>query len=376
MRILIANYEYPPLGGGASNASWFMAKALSQQGHEVTVLTSAFGELRGTISEEGVEVVRVPCLRRSKDRSGILEMTSYVVSSFLFVLGMFRKKKFGGVISFFTIPGGHVGWVGKVFFGIPYIVSLRGGDVPGLVPELTRMHRFLTPFRRMLLKQAKAVIANSESLAQLSIAVDPWPVDVVYNGVDADFYCPGEKIGDGVFHLLFVGRFQTQKNLFFLLEQLGQLPKDKNFVLHLVGDGPLGPELKRFALSLGLDDKVVWHGWMDKQSLRTVYQQVDCLVHPTLYEGMPNTILEAMAAGLPVIASNVGGNDNLVIDGETGYLFSLDDAEQFRSRVLDLIDHRDRAVRFGCNGREKVARSYTWDSVASQYMKIFEVGSN
>ena len=78
---------------------------------------------------------------------------------------------------------------------------------------------------------------------------------------------------------------------------------------------------------LGIEDCLVWHGWVEKGRLREIYRSADCLVNPSLYEGMPNVVLEAMACGLPVIASRVPGNDAVVRHGETGWLFDLDKPE-------------------------------------------------
>ena len=190
------------------------------------------------------------------------------------------------------------------------------------------------------------MVANSHGLKEMSERADPFPVRVIPNGVDTDFFCPGENLEKAKhrpFVFLFVGRFQMQKNLFYLIDQVAFLRRSGvgPFVLHLVGDGPQREELQNHAKHLGIEECLVWHGWLEKGCLREIYRSSDCFVNPSLYEGMPNVVLEAVACGLPVIASRVAGNDAVVRDGETGRLFDLGDPEAFRS-ALTGNDRRSR----------------------------------
>lgn len=379
MNLLIVNYEYPPLGGGASNASWFMAKALLAQGHVVSVLTSSYRELRGRTNENGIVVHRIPTIRRVRDRSNIIEMATFVVSGLFRLASIIRQERIEAAIVFFTIPCGPIGYLAKKLHGIPYVISLRGGDVPGLVPELAGMHRMLQPLRRLILRNAQAIVANAPGLAVLSERTDPYCVKVIPNGVNTDFFLPPDDTGNSEsirsrpFQLIFVGRFHPQKNLFFLLDQLGEIiNKNITFHLHLIGDGPERGRLEQYADKLGLSGSVIWHGWVDKDSLRLAYQQADCMVNPSLYEGMPNTVLEAMACGLPVIASNIPGNVDVVRDGVTGYLFDLGKPEQLRECIERLISSPPGLAKaLGCKGRDWVVAEFSWTDVARRYADIF-----
>jgi glycosyltransferase involved in cell wall biosynthesis len=251
-----------------------------------------------------------------------------------FVLAKHRPD---AILIFFLLPSGPIGAIAKLFFGLPYVVSLRGGDVPGLVSQLNLIHKTVAPLRHFVLKHARAVVANSDGLRKLSEAADRYPIRVIPNGVDADFFRP-DRTGfrpdrsHGPLRILFVGRFQEQKNLPFLLRQFARLPLGR-FELHLVGDGPQKKTLRDLAKQLGIEGSIVWHGWMPRAALPQVYQSADCLVNPSLYEGMPNAVLEAMACGLPVVASKVPGNDALVLDGETGFLFELEEPARSHGRV-------------------------------------------
>ena len=96
------------------------------------------------------------------------------------------------------------------------------------------------------------------------------------------------------------------------------------------------------------------------------------MINPSLNEGMPNTVLEAMACGLPVIASNIPGNVDVVKDGVTGYLFDLGNPEQLRERIARLICSPELAKNLGRKGRDWVVAEFSWTDVAKRYADIFE----
>ena len=372
MKFLLVNHEYPPVGAGAATATEAIARNFLVLGHHVAVLTANYDDLPSYSAEDGIAVHRIKCARKRADRSSIFGMMTFALAALLSLPSILRKHQPDGLIVFFSIPSGPIGVVAKFFFGVPYVVSLRGGDVPGLVPELNLVHNLVAPLRRLVLKHARAVVSNSEGLRKLSEAEDRHPVRVIANGVDTEFFRP--EVTSSVpleqpLRILFAGRLQKQKNLTFLFEQLARLPAG-TFELHLVGDGPEKRHLEDLAAHLGIEDAITWHGWVPRKALPALYRSADCLVNPSLYEGMPNIVLEAMACGLPVIASKVPGNDALVRDGETGFLFGLQDPAGLTSALIQLRD-ADLCRRLGACGRARAAQFFSWKTVASDYANLF-----
>jgi glycosyltransferase involved in cell wall biosynthesis len=376
MKILLINYEYPPIGGGAATATAAIAQHLASLGHTVTVLTSRFRDLKGTVWEGDVLIVRCPAIRNCPDRSGILEMFSFLVSAGLMLGRVIRKHRIEASIVFFSFPCGPLGLWGLKRGNVPYVISLRGGDVPGNEAGLNTLHRLLAPLRRLIFRRSVAVVANSPGLKEMSERADPYPVRVIPNGVDTDFFHPLENHDEPAhrpFAFLFVGRFQMQKNLFYLFDHVDSLRRSGagSFVLHLVGDGPQQDALRKHAKKLGIEDCLVWHGWVDKGSLREIYRNADCFVNPSLYEGMPNVVLEAMACGLPIIASHVLGNDEVVRQGETGWLFDLSKPDAFRTALRIMLENPGQARRMGKKGRAWVLEAFSWRRVAEAYADLF-----
>jgi glycosyltransferase involved in cell wall biosynthesis len=376
MRLLLVNYEYPPVGAGAATATQAIARKLVALGHEVTVLTGRYRDLPRESNEAGVTVRRILCLRRNADRSNVFEMFGFTLSSLLALPSVRARYRPEALIVFFSLPSGPIGAAAHFFYQIPYLVSLRGGDVPGLTPEVNWIHKLFSPLRRLILRNAVAVIANSEGLRKLSEAADPIRVQVIPNGVDTEFFQPALPEAETPsqsrpLRILFVGRFQGQKNLPCLIEQCAHLPAG-SFELHLVGDGPLHAELRTLADQLGIAAAITWHGWLPRPGLRDVYRSADCFVNPSLYEGLPNAVLEAMASGLAVIASRVPGNEELVTPGETGLLFDLDDPPQLAGHLRTLANDVGLSQRMGQAGRRVAERRYSWRNVAECYLELLK----
>ncbi len=373
MNILLINYEFPPLGAGASTATWHIGKELADMGHKITVITSSYKNNFGYESKKGMTIFRCPAIRKKVSESNILEMLSFVISAFFFLPWIIIKHKIKGTIVFFSFPCGPLGLWAKVLFKVPYIISLRGGDVPGNEKGLDRIHNILKPLRRFIYKKSKVVVANSIGLKKIAQTSDPFPITMIPNGIDTSFFKPlkVKNKKNGV-HFVFTGRISEQKNLFYMFEQFAILKKSckKDLMLHIAGDGPLKNRLEKFVNELGISDSVKWHGWVDKKTILKLNQGADCFINPSFYEGMPNAVLEAMACGLPAIASNVPGNKDVVVDGENGFLFDLGDHRKINEALNKIIETPCLCSRLGKAARKRLIEKFAWRKTAMEYANL------
>ena len=371
MRLLLVNYEYPPLGGGAGNATAHLAKELARLGIDVIVLTSAFRGLRRAEQSDGFSILRVPVIRRRMDRCTPLEMLTFLASAVGVALGLARRWRPDAVITFFGIPSGPVGLALKLVYGIPYLVSLRGGDVPGFQPyDLSLYHTLTRPVIHWVWRQACGVVANSSGLGTLAQSSAPdVRVEVIPNGVDAGHFCPGlnPPLPGRATRLLFVARLVYQKGLDVLLQAMAQTP---NVALEVIGDGEARVELEKLAVSLGLSQRIHFDGWRSRPELPDCYRAADVFVLPSRHEGMPNAILEAMACGLPVIATRISGNEELVRDGETGLLIPPDEPIALAAALSALAADDQLRRHMGRAGRALVESRYTWRRAAEAYLDL------
>jgi glycosyltransferase involved in cell wall biosynthesis len=372
MRILILNGEYPPIGGGAGNASAHMAAQFEQMGHLVTVVTSRFKALPHQEQQGGVTIYRVPGLRRRQDRSNPLEQVIFILSASLWAMRAIPRFQPQATLAFFGVPSGAVGWLIKKLYRIPYIVSLRGGDVPGFRPYDFRIyHQLVGPFLRVIWRNAAAVVANSRGLRQLATAFDSrFEIPIIPNGIDLDSYKTTGR--DWTFpRLLSAGRIVHQKGLDLAMRALGGL-KEMDWEWRIAGDGPQVPMLQTLANELGIRDRVFFLGWQSREQLLKCYQEANIFLFPSRHEGMPNALLEAMASGLPVVASCIAGNEELVIDGDTGYLVPSENIESLQVALRKVLMDSGLREQMGTASRQRVEANYSWESTAQQYALLLE----
>ncbi len=442
MRILIINYEFPPIGAGGGKASQKIAACLVEMGHTVRVITSRptqlytlFGNLsllaglgfwvyltymklsydedisnhgftilgtlllltgfilrstgltweltnpiRGLKPVEfidGVEVQRIPVLRQRQEFCSTFEMGTFLLSGLWHSFFQARQFKPDVVHIFFGIPDGPIGWALKRAYGLPYLISLRGADVPSdEVKRFAKHYRILRPFIRWLWRDADALVAVSNGLREYATETAPdLPIEVIPNAIElSTFTPPRQRQHDGLVKLLFVGRLNAFKNVEMLLETASRLKAKglENFELQLVGEGEQRSNLERLVVEKDLTRQVRFLGWVDRAAIVEVYRRADLFVTATTWEGMPNTVLEGMACGLPVVGTRASGLAELVRDGVNGYLVDINDAAAMAERLADLIDNSYERQRMGKESRKIAEQEFAWEYIAEHYVQIYQ----
>jgi len=375
MKILFINSEYSPIGAGAGNASANLARLLVKAGHEVVVVTAGFAGLAADERRDGVQILRGPTLRRRIDRSTAWEQIEFMAGASYRCLSLMRRFSPDVVLAFFGLPSGAVALLLNSLHGIPYVVSLRGGDVPGFRPyDFWLYHRIAVPILRVVWRRAESLVANSVGLRELARRFDPKvPIEIVSNGVDLNLYAAPERLWSPP-RILSVGRIVHQKGLDLAMRALSEL-QDLPWTWRVAGDGPQLSSLEHAALERNLQSRVQFIGWQTADQLRKEYADSGLFLFPSRDEGMPNAVLEAMASGLPVIATRVAGNEELVVDGQTGSLVPVEDAAALREALRELIPDEDKRRRMGKAARARVEKEYGWQRAATDYLTILERAS-
>ena len=222
------------------------------------------------------------------------------------------------------------------------------------------------------------LIVNSGSVRDTYISYgwfDDHQISVVYNGVSVETQTPPIDIGSAFpmttdrMVILSAGRFDPQKGLMSIVE-MAKIAKEmgKAWAFLIAGDGPLRPLIQSQITENDLSDYVALVGF--QPNLRGLMKSGDVFVLPSRFEGMPNVVMEAMAEGMPVVASDVDGIRELMNDGETGYLVSSDAPHEFVDRLIRLEDG-DRRRKMGASGRERVLQLFTWERMADQLESCF-----
>jgi glycosyltransferase involved in cell wall biosynthesis len=375
VRILFINSEYPPIGAGAGNASANLARLLVKAGNDVTVVTAGFAGLAAEESREGVQILRGPAVRGRIDRSTAWEQVVFMAGASYRCLSLMPRFRPDVVLAFFGLPSGGVAWLLNRLYGIPYVVSLRGGDVPGFRPyDFWLYHRIAVPLLRVIWRQASSLVANSSGLRELARRFDSEvEIAIVPNGVDPNLYAVSERMWSPP-HILSVGRIVHQKGLDLAIKALSEL-QDMEWSWRVAGDGPLLSTLEHAVRERNMHSRVDFIGWQTTDQLRKEYAGSNLFLFPSRHEGMPNAVLEAMASGLPVISTRIAGNEELVVVGQTGFLVPVDDAAALREALRNLLADENKRRRMGRAARARVEQEYGWPRAATEYLSILEKAS-
>jgi len=342
---LVLIHEYPPVGGGGGAAAGDICQGLARRGHEIKVLTAHCKglPLRETIGK--IDVMRLKSLRRQPYRAGFLQMGAYVLAGLWAGLRLIGRWQPDVIHVHFAVPAGALAWALSRLTRVPYVLTAHLGDVPGGVPEKTgKWFRWIFPFTRPIWRDAKRVVAVSGFTRGLALRYyGSWlrchycaPIEVIPNGVDLKALDPGELRANVTPRIVFAGRFMEQKNPLALVRVLSQL-QDLRWQCVMLGDGPLLEETRREIAARGLADRFTLPGWVTPQEVLDWFRRSDLLFMPSLSEGLPVVGVQALAMGLAVVASRVGGFVDLVNDGENGSLHEPSDEDGMAESLRRLL---------------------------------------
>lgn len=268
-----------------------------------------------------------------------------------------------------NIVGRIAGWRA----GVPYIVSgIRVAE------KRTRTHLWLDRVTERLVDRHVCVSQGVADFSARVARLSPEKLHIIPNGVDACLFADAQPcdlaplgIPPGNRTLITVGRLDPQKGLQFLIEAMETVvAQDRNIHLLIVGEGPQRPILEQDIRDRQLGQHV--HLLGQRSDVPQLLQACDAFVLPSLWEGMPNAVLEAMAAGLPVIATRVEGVSELVTDGETGLLVDSGSATSLATAITMLLRDTDRAREMGTAAQRRTRSEFSWEKMTAAYERLYE----
>jgi glycosyltransferase involved in cell wall biosynthesis len=371
MRILTIIYEFPPIGGGGGRAAYDICRELASRGHDVTVLTAHMQGLPLEDTRDGIRLIRIPSLRTETFRANFFTMLAYVLAGLWAGLRLIYMIRPEIIHTHFAVPSGALAWMLSVLTGIPYILTAHLGDVPGGVPEKTgKWFRWLEPFTRPIWKRAKKVIAVSDFTRQLAIQHYAVNVEVIPNGVDVERLVPSEIKLNTPVRLVFAGRFVYQKNPVSIVNALSKL-KDLNWSCSMLGDGPMLDEVKRAIETNDMNDRFDLPGWVTPEDVLEHFSKSDILFMPSFSEGLPVVGVQALAKGLAIVASRIGGFLDLVDENKNGYLIDVHDKPAFSQTLRAMISDPQLLLKLRKASLEK-SRDFDIQKVADRYQAIMQ----
>jgi glycosyltransferase involved in cell wall biosynthesis len=366
------------MGGGASSATYNLALELVKLGHSVDVLTSRFGDQPSEEIINGIKVYRVTSWRHGIHNCGLRGAISYVVFAFFSLRGLLKKNRYDLLHYFFGLPTGLLSLYSHGVKNQPYILSLRGSDVPGFDAtslKLRFLHWLLKPITVRIWKKAERLVAVSHGLREMAQRTLPGrPIGVVHNGIDTDIFKPVPNHNDhsnGSVRLLCVSRLIERKGLDYLFQAMAEM-NDPRIRVDIVGTGSSEQRLKSKVRGLGLETQVHFWGYKTAFELVDLYNQADIFILPSLSEGLAMVLLEAMSCGLPIIATNVGGIPEVVADGENGILIPPGKVNAIIQAIHRLVRDSVLRSRISRNNPSKIREQFTWTKGALGYQAMYD----
>jgi glycosyltransferase involved in cell wall biosynthesis len=305
------------------------------------------------------------------------DAASYLFRAWPLIRRLLRTHKYDAVHVFFSLPTGAL----LPFLnlrGTPVVVSLRGSDVPGYDPHnwvLQVVHRFLAPLTRWIWRRADRVVALSESLGQLALRTLPdLSYSVVPNGVDLALFHPapaGKRRRPGPIRCLAVARLVERKGLGDLIRAMALLERGR-FELEIVGGGADERVLQELSIELGVARDVHFTGALSRPEVAQRYRDADLFTLPSSAESFGNVFAEALASGLPIVATAVGAIPDLVEHGTNGLLVQPGDIKALAGAIRYLADDPELRTGMAQRNRAKAEASLEWANVTQRYFSTYE----
>jgi len=349
--------------GGAAVHVKDLALALDRDGIETCVLAGGDGMYLDILRNVGIRAISVPQLVR--------ELNPWRDGQAVLALRHTLSDVKPTILSTHSSKAGIIGRVVAKSLGIPCLFTAHGWSfTDGVGRGRAAMYRRLERFAARAGDHIVAVSEYDYRLALRSGITSEGGISLVRNAMPDIEPSLRARPGESPPQLVMIGRFEEQKDQSALVSAMAGL-KELGWKLGFVGDGPTLPRVMDQVSSAGLEDRVTFYGYRSNPS--AVLAEAQIFVLTTKWEGLPRSIIEAMRAGLPVVASNVGGVGEMVDDGETGFLVPRGGDEVLRERLRVLIEDVALRERFGHAGRVRYEQRFSFTRMYRETRGVYEL---
>ncbi len=368
--ILMLNYEFPPIGGGAGQAHYrLLQQYASMTDLKVDVLTSGLNKLIVTERlSENITIYKVGIHKKNLHYWRKIEVLEWLFRAKGYYRRLVDDGDYDLVHAFFGFP---TGWLCYRDGKLPYIISLRGSDVPGFNIRLGLDYKLLAGSFRRIWQSASAVIANSRGLQKLALSFMPeLNIKVIPNGVDVERFSPSpDKKLSRPLQILTVSRLISRKRIDVLIEAVAKMQQGGlDVCLNIAGEGNLLGNLQKLSVDLSVASKVRFLSRVPNEQMPDIYRRNDIFVMSSAHEGMSNAMLEAMACGLPIVSSSCEGTEELIADN--GVIVPQADPELFAQAIKKLADSPEVYLAMSRKASEQ-AKKFSWHNTAGQYYNLY-----
>jgi glycosyltransferase involved in cell wall biosynthesis len=299
----------------------------------------------------------------------------YIISGFFKCIKICRKFKPDVIHAHWPFPHAYIALGAAKLFKIPLVLNFHGAEL-----LLIRKKKWVKPLLKFAISQAQAVFANSsftaskiKALRDVQIEWSPYGTTLEKGMGSTEPHAVNSK-----FKILFVGRHIERKGICYLIEAAKYLPRDQ-FEIRIVGVGDLTEDLKKLASESAAPNsaEIIFTGKLSPEALANEYKTANVFTLPAIVdskgdtEGLGVVLIEAMELGLPIVASNVGGIPDVVIDGETGILVPEKDPEALANAYKRLASNPELISQLLAGAQKRIAECFTWDGIIERQIAVY-----
>lgn len=368
MKILVLNYEYPPIGGGASPVSKDLCEQLAKRGNQVTVVTMRYKDLPKHENVNGVEIYRVNCLRTKKSVCSPLEQMTYIISAFLFLERYLKEEHFDINYTHFIIPTGVVSVLLKKKFALEYVITAHGSDVLG---HNNKRFRFLYTILKKpwcyIVREARVVVAPSQYLLDLMKKSETNArFELIKNGIDTSVFVPDIKKKQ----ILVMCRLQETKRVEDIINAISLLDLT-GWHIQILGDGPQKQKLQTLVTEKKLEQYVDFRGWIENKSKEhlKILGETYIYISASELENCPISVLEAKCSGCRLVLSDIKAHRQLIDDENCFY--KCGDILALSKKLQDEMRQYEGISQF--NFEHEDYNEYDWKNVVDKYMLLMGI---
>ncbi len=388
MKIALLSEKYTPDIGGLAISTGRLGHLLASAGCEVRVFAPSPNlpaSAKQTLNSNGVSVTRFGAHKRVDDT---------LVDWFELIVDEHKRDPFDVLHAYFLPQAGFVAAYAGKYLHVPSVVSIRGNDIERAAFDPSKF-----PHVMYALQNASAVTTNASELAKKAKAFVEREIILIPNGIDIDCFKPmerNERLAEALGLTLesnsllldnaqqaarlqstevigFAGELREKKGLKTLLSAYAQVSKKYPATLLIVGEVRSGPDKQVF------DDfklrnpnlQILVTSAIAHKDMPAYYSLMDVFVHPSLRDGMPNALLEAMACGKAVITTAVGGAIDVVEEGKNGILVNVNDAGALADTICELLDKPEKRKELGKVARATIASKFTLEKELEANLGVY-----
>lgn len=366
MRLFLVIDGFYPWPGGTESQVALLARLFRRRGHEVRIIAPRLDPSKPV--EEMVDGTRVTRLDypKIKGLGAVLLMLRFA----WFLLS--ERRQYDALhIHMAKNLAAAAGAVRRWLPG-PVLVKISGAweFEGGVLDPAMQRHPVYANLRRLMQRNDAFQAISAETVRKLHAAGMPaQKIKAIPNAVDLSLYGQRSPTPPGQLRVVYTGRLTPVKGVDVLVRAWARLPDRSGLTLNIVGDGPQRAELEAFVAEAGIGDSVRFSGWTD--DVRAALRDADLYVQPSLNEGLPNSVLEAMAGGLPVVATRVSGNEDLVHEGINGCLAEAGDADSLAQAFVRVLADRTALQRMGTESRRIIEEQYGAERVLARLEAVY-----